>query len=88
MTFLLLGPRITWKGLGTRVKYPRGTRGIIPGKGYQVTKAKNEFEASMWQHKTETGRQTLCKTCCQQQSDSVHKCDACQALFLGTPDYL
>ena len=116
---LLLDPRITLEGLGIRVRYPRGTRGIDPGriprfptgilgypevlwqllrdtpeipKGYQVAKAKNEFWASMWDNKAKTGRRTLCKACCQQQNDAsgqpVHKCDACQVLLLGTPDYL
>ena len=55
----------------------------VPHREYQVAKAKNEFSASMWDNKAKTGRQTLCKACCQQQNDAVHKCDACQVLLLG-----
>ena len=48
--------------------------------GMEAAKLEVDFSASMWQHRSSSERRTLCKAC----EASVHKCDTCQALFLGS----
>ena len=51
--------------------------------GMKAVKPEIDFSPSMWQHKSRSERRTLCMACEEKKHATVHKCDACQALFLG-----
>ena len=75
---VLLGPRIA--GSPGSPGIPRVPRVNLVG--MEAAKLEVDFSTSMWQHKSRSERRTLCKACEQKKEATVHKCDACQALFL------
>ena len=72
---------VSWGILRYTGSYPEGTPRIPMG--HQALKVESAFSANMWHNRTNLARHIRCKECEQKKEASVHKCDACQALFLG-----